>query len=277
MTAARRSVGPRRRKGSPRAPATAGWNAVVDYVQPTPGPGVFEPIAAGNINPLPPPKPVGTELPYVRPLTFDSQSEYRPGAPYSGLTSKRYAKDVNEVQLYGKSNSAVRTGPQEQTVRFHTDQTYAQFSRGVRRLAHDRGLGLRESARLLGYTWVAAADTMIACWEAKYHYMLWRPNHAIQRAGTDGNDATTADPTWLPLITGNHPEYPSGHGCFTGSVTSSLKQYFGTKRVTLTLDSNAVGAGPPRTYTNLDDLVEEVWGARIWGGLHYRTTMTNTL
>jgi hypothetical protein len=59
-------------------------------------------------------------------------------------------------------------------------------------------------------------------------------------------------------------------------VTTSLKTYFGTKKVTLTLDSNAVGAGPPRTYTNLDNLVEEVWGARIWGGLHYRTTMEKT-
>ena len=50
---------------------------------------------------------------------------------------------------------------------------------------------MRQSARLLGYTWVAVGDTMIACWEAKYHYMFWRPNHAIQRADTDGNPATT--------------------------------------------------------------------------------------
>ena len=62
---------------------------------------------------------------------------------------------------------------------------------------------------------VATADTMIACWEAKYHYSFWRPNHAIQRADTDGNPATVPDPTWLPLVVGNHPEYPSGHACFT--------------------------------------------------------------
>ena len=53
-----------------------------------------------------------------------------------------------------------------------------------------RGLDLRESARLLGYTWVAVADTMIACWEAKYTYKFWRPNHAIQWADTDRNPAT---------------------------------------------------------------------------------------
>ena len=71
-----------------------------------------------------------------------------------------------------------------------------------------RGLDLAESARLLGYVWVSAADTMIACWEAKYHYSFWRPNHAIQRADTDGNPATSPDPTWLPLLVGNHPRVP---------------------------------------------------------------------
>ena len=42
---------------------------------------------------------------------------------------------------------------------------------------------------------------MIACWEAKFTYYFWRPNHAIQRADTDGNRYTepeaelaTADP-----------------------------------------------------------------------------------
>ena len=139
-----------------------------------------------------------------------------------------------------------------------------------------RGLDLRESARLLGYVNVATADTMIACWEAKYHYNFWRPNHAIQRADTDGNPATTADPTWLPLVVGNHPEYPSGHSCFTGSVTESLRQYFGTKKVKLVVTSLAPGAGPPRTYENLDELVADVQNARVWGGLHYRSTVEST-
>ena len=35
-------------------------------------------------------------------------------------------------------------------------------------------------------------------------------------------------------------------------------------------------ADPPRTYENLDDLVADVENARVWGGLHFRTTMTET-
>src|SRR6188768_1353787 len=68
------------------------FDDVVPYVQPTPGPGVFEPIA--------PTTPVDVKLGKVRPFTFDSPSKYRPDAPYS-LTSKRYARDVNELKEIG--------------------------------------------------------------------------------------------------------------------------------------------------------------------------------
>ncbi len=239
----------------------------VPYVQPPTGPGVFEPIA--------PTPPVSPGLGLVRPFTFDSGSDYRPSGPRA-LTSKRYAKDLAEVQTIGRVNSTVRTQFQTETALFHTEQTYFQFNRTLRELAIARGLNLRESARMLGYVNVATADTMIACWEAKYHYYWWRPNHAIQRADTDGNPHTSPEAGWLPLVVGNHPEYPSGHACFTGAVTESLRNYFGTKRVKLVISSTAVGAGPPRTYENLDELVADVGNARVWGGLHYRSTMTKT-
>ncbi len=240
------------------------FDDVVPYVQPTPGPGIFEPLA--------PTTPVDVKLGKVRPFTFDSPSAYRPGAPYE-LTSKRYARDVNELKEIGGVVSA-RTPFQTEHARFFSDQAYAQYSRAVRGVAVSRGLDLAESARLLGYLWVAAADTMIACWEAKFHYSFWRPTHAIQRAGTDGNPDTSPDPAWLPLLAGNHPEYPSGHACLTAAVTQSLRGYFGTKRVQMTFTSNVVGA--PKTYANLDDVVAAIEDARVWGGLHYRTTMTET-
>jgi hypothetical protein len=241
------------------------FDDIVPYVQPTPGPGVFEPIA--------PSTPVDVKLGQVRPFTFDSPSAYRPGEPLE-LTSKRYAKDVLEVRDFGRAISTFRTPAQTEHSRFFTDQAYAQYSRAVRDLADDRELDLRESARLLGYVWVSAADTMIACWEAKFHYYFWRPTHAIQRAGTDGNPATAPDPSWLPLFGGNHPEYPSGHACITSAVTQSLKGYFGTKHVPLDFTSNVTGT--TQSYQRLDDLVDAIADARVWGGLHFRTTMTDT-
>ena len=42
----------------------------------------------------------------------------------------------------------------------------------------------------------------------------------------------------------------------------------------MTFTSNVVGA--PKTYANLDEVVDAIENARVWGGLHYRTTMTET-
>jgi hypothetical protein len=57
-------------------------------------------------------------------------------------------------------------------------------------------------------------------------------------------------------------------------VTKSLQEHFGTKWLQLTLTSTVTGT--TRTYTHLGQLVADVENARVWGGLHYRTTMTET-
>ena len=95
---------------------------------------------------------------------------------------------------------------------------------------------------------------MITCFEAKYYFSFWRPFHAIRRADTDGNPATTLDPTWTSFLVVNHPEYPSGHSCFTGAMTKALEIYFGTNAIPLTISSTFAGAGPPRTYSRLSDI-----------------------
>ena len=59
---------------------------------------------------------------------------------------------------------------------------------------------------------------------------------------------------------------------FTAAVTQSLKGYFGTEHVQMTFTSNVVGA--PKTYATLDDVVAAIEDARVWGGLHFRSTMT---
>lgn len=246
------------------ARATDGFGNVVDYVQQPPGPGVFEPVA--------PTPPIDVFLTQVKPLTFDTASDFRPNGP-SSLKSGEYAADFAEVKAYGRSDSAVRTPEQTQTVRFWADNTFVQWSRTVRALAEARALDLRESARLLGLVHVTAADTMIACFDAKYHFSFWRPVHAIARADTDGNPATIPDQTWTSLLVVNHPEYPSGHACLTGAVTQALRAYFGTESLPLTISSNFLGAGAPRSFAQFGDIRAEVDDARVWAGLHFRNSM----
>ena len=129
------------------------------------------------------------------------------------MTSKRYAEDVAELVRYGRNTSTDRTAKMTETVLFHTEQTYQQFNRTLRELAVGRGLDLRESARLLGYVNVATADTMIACWEAKYHYSFWRPTTGSSgptRTGTRLRRKTPAGCRWLSAtIRSTRPATPA--------------------------------------------------------------------
>ncbi len=47
-----------------------------------------------------------------------------------------------------------------------------------------------ENARLFAQLNLAIADAAIGCWDAKYHFVFWRPVTAIPLADTDGNPAT---------------------------------------------------------------------------------------
>jgi hypothetical protein len=244
--------------------ADDGFDNVVLFEQTPVGPGVFEPLAP------PPAQPVDVKLKQVRPLAFDDGSRYRPDGP-DALTSESYAQDFNEVKAFGRADSAVRSAPETEMVRFWTEQTMVQWSRAIRNLALARRLDLGETARMLAMAHVSGADSAVGCWHAKYYFSYWRPIHAIQRAGTDGNPNTEPDSSWTHLFPANHPEYPSGHACFTAGVTHALTDFFGTDRVAMDVDSTVTGT--TRHFDRLRDVRAEVALARIYGGLHFREAM----
>jgi hypothetical protein len=238
-----------------------------DLGPPAPGPGIWQPNASGPV--------LGLCLPRMRPLALRSASQFRPGGP-TALTSRTYAKDLNQVAALGRADSSTRTSEQTNEARFWTDHDIRQWNDGLLRLAAAHGLDLVRTARLLAMAHVAGADAMIACFDAKYHYWFWRPYQAVARADTDGNPATAPDPTWQPLgATPNFPEYPSAHACHSAAVIAALDAFFGTDRVSLTLTSRAPGlpdTARSRTYGRLHDVVVDVDQARMLIGFHFRTS-----
>jgi hypothetical protein len=239
-----------------------GMDRTVAYVQPTPGPGVWEPTA--------PAAPVDLVLTQVRPLTLRAVDQLRPAGPLP-LGSRQYARDVTETQDRGRVDSTTRTAQQTQVAQFWAENTAIQWHRTVLRLATAKRLNLGQTARMLAMVFVSAADAGIACFDAKFHFMAWRPVHAVQRADTDGNPGTVADPTWRPLLNVNHPEYPSGHACLTGAVTAALTGYFHRDRVAFTMDSTVTGTQV--RFGSFDAALDQVTEARIDSGLHFRHSM----
>jgi hypothetical protein len=99
---------------------------------------------------------------------------------------------------------------------------------------------------------------------------IWRPSTAIQLADTDGNPATTADPTWTPLLVNPpYPDYVSGYNAVAASATRALEDLFGRRHLDLTLISTAV-PGATRHYNSGRALRRDVVAARVWLGIHFR-------
>lgn len=243
-----------------------GRGATVPYTWPSvPTPGVWIPT---------PPAFAAPALPWLGkmiPFTMNSPSEFRPDPPYA-LTSTEWAEDYNQVKALGAVNSVVRTPEQTEIALFWTDHVGSQYGRAFRALAVARNLDVSDTARLFATLYTSGADAAIGCWDAKYHYSFWRPVTAILNGGIDGNRRTIPDPSWNPLLsTPNHPEYPSAHGCVTGSYATALKNFFRTPNVTLVVTSAVTNT--THTFTNTKDWEKEVEYARIYAGFHYHNSV----
>jgi hypothetical protein len=232
---------------------------------PAPGPGVWE---RNPGTPLPP--VLGLRLPGITPLALATASQFRPDGP-NQLTSAEYAEDFDQVKELGRFDSATRTSEQTTQALFWTDHDLRQWNDGMSRLARARGLDLVQTARMLAMAHVSGGDAMIGCFDTKYFYWFWRPYQAIPRADTDGNPATIADSTWQPLrATPNFPEYPSAHACHSSAVAEALATFFGTDKVSFSLDSRVTNT--LRQYEGFHDVVKDVNEARVLAGFHFRNS-----
>lgn len=205
----------------------------------------------------------------VTPFLLERPDQFRSRGP-NALTSTRYARDLAEVREVGSATSSTRTADQTDAARFWVENGLAMWNRITRSLATERHLDNVDNALLFARVHMTAADAAIACWDDKAHWGSWRPVTAIREADTDGNPATVADPDWTPLITTPpFPDHPSGHGCFSGSVASTLRSYFGSDRVRFSATSAT--SGTTRTFTRFSGAIDEIVDARVWSGIHFRT------
>lgn len=94
------------------------------------------------------------------------------------------------------------------------------------------------AARAYALMHIAAYDSTIACWDAKYAYWFIRPSQF--------------DPTIVPLFTvPSHPSYPSAHSIYDGSYAEVLSYLF------------------PRDESTFRARALEAGNSRVWAGIHY--------
>ena len=215
---------------------------------------------------------IGRELPFIKPFVLTGNAQFRAPGPQA-LTSAAYAADVNETESLGSATSTTRTAAQTDTALFNTELPTTFFPRNLRVFAMTNR-SLLEQARLMAMLWVAQNDAVDACFESKYVYNFWRPISAITLADTDGNAATTADPSWTPLAeTPPHPEYPSGHACLASAAAEILRFYYDTPNVSF--DWTGTVTNNTHHFATVQAMVDDMAIARIAVGWHFRSSVND--
>jgi PAP2 superfamily len=254
------------------ASAFWGWR-LSDGLSPEPPPfrGVESlagtPAAVGAWRPTPPFNASGAapQFASMTPWVIIRPSQFRLPPPLA-LSSAEYLADYNEVRTMGVFDGSGRSSDQSELALFWAGNTPLYWNRIALQIAAARSLTLSQNAHLFALMNVAIADAGIACWDSKYRYVFWRPITAIRDPGSVNSDA--AGIPWLPG-TPAHPEYPSGHSTVSGAAAFILSQKFGDSTAfTVTSD---VRPGT-RSFPSFSAAVAEIADARVFGGIHYRTS-----
>jgi hypothetical protein len=260
--------------GTEVANAVLGWRAndgfTVSYPPFAGGPAV------GQWRPVPPATAMSAQgLAFTDPFVLVTNTQFQPEPPRA-LSSHAYTEDFNTVRALGGKAGSTRTEEQTALAPFWEGNASVHWNQAANQIAYANHLPIADSNRLFAVLNIAMADTAFTVWSAKRHYgadpmeVTWRPATSIPLADTDGNPETIPDPGWVPLVpTPSHPEYPAGHPGLNGAAATVLLIHFRHQQ-TFTLTTNGQ---PDRTYTSITQARSDGNNARIWGGMHYPSTV----
>jgi len=226
-------------------------------------------VGAWRPTPLANASGAGPQFATMEPWVLTRPGQFRLPPPLA-LNSAEYAADLSEVRMMGSFSGSGRSSDQSEFALFWAGNTPLYWNRIALQIATQRSLALWQNARLFARLNVSMADAAIACWDSKYRYVFWRPITAIR----DSSNANP-DPTWTPWLdyfptgTPPHPEYPSGHSTVSGAAAFLLAKVFGDD--TAFTVSSDVWPGT-RSFTSFSAAVAEIADARVFGGIHFRTS-----
>ena len=269
--------------GKQVAQAVLQWRAADGAAGPDPAytppalPGLWQPTAPGQVA-------AGTRFINILPFALLSPTQFLP-APPPLLNSAQYAENFQQVYDLGRVDSVVRTAEQTQLARLVAGVNYGPGPFGLwnavaRGLAESRQLSLIDTARLFALMNASMHDGLQTSHTSKFIYHLWRPVTAIVNANDDKNDATIADPTWVPLLTTPpYPSHASNISCVGTSASRALERALGSDQVPFSVTwtwTGAAGAGADvtRQYSTLSQLAHDAGMSRVYGGIHFEFEIT---
>ena len=212
----------------------------------------------------------GWQYATMLPFAMNRPSQFRPPPPIA-LTGEEWTRNYNEMKDIGEKSSAKRTPRQTEDALFWLTGPPGSNQPLARQVAISKNMSVVDSARFMALVTMAQMDAAIAVFDAKYHYTFWRPITAIRNGDIDDNPATGRVATWQPIdITPLHPEYPCAHCILSGAEAGAIAAILGTKDIPGVSLTSPTAPGVTHKFTNLEAFNNEVSGARIAAGFHWR-------
>ena len=258
-------------------------------------PGIWVPTASGPAQ--------LSKLGDVEPFGVLSSTQFLPDPPPQ-LESAEYAADLNEVKNEGERPVPYPTscddpsiaGRQRIALVWAATAPCANVTTAprvwhnvARDMAQAQQLSLVETARLFALLTASQFDSVQTSQNSKFVYRLWRPETAISNAGAVGSDPdyddnplTEGQPGWVPLlVTPPYPAFSSNMQCIGAGAAGILRNFFGDdNNVRVTWYLNNTATSPivrAENYTSFTDLEVEEGNSRVWGGIHFRFDLTESI
>ena len=231
------------------------------------------PFVAGNqpgdYRPTPPnfPAPLFTNWGSITPFVLRSGQQFRPDPP-PPITSAAYARALNQVKSLGQDSGTTRTPDQTTLAKFWgAAPIWNVWNQIAQKLAVTRHASLEQTVTVFANLDLALADATIGLYDAKYHYLVWRPITAIRLGSSAGNPGITGDPTWNPLaVTAADPSYPGAHAAISQAAATVLSAFYGDhQQLTVSSDGDP---GVTRTFGSFQAAANEATLSRLFAGQH---------
>ena len=188
-----------------------------------------------------PPTIAAGQLPGVTPWFLTAANQFRPGPP-PAFGSAEFQAALAEIRAISDTRTAEQVRIATVWALNPGSPTPPGFWMGVASEAITTyGLSDRQATHVYAVLGATMFDALIACWDAKETYWFIRPWQA---------DASIAV---VPAVgKPNHPSYPSGHSCVSGSAAAVLAGFF------------------PEERERFEALASEAGVSRMYAGIHYR-------
>ncbi len=124
----------------------------------------------------------------AKPFVLKNAEQFRPGPP-PDLKGDIWARDYNEIKEIGEKYSTKRTPKQTETARLWLAAGPIAYNPWLRQIAIAKNMSVTDTARFMALVTIAEADALQSVYDAKWHYLFWRPMTAIRNGDIDDNVA----------------------------------------------------------------------------------------